>query len=74
MARFSDFEDEPFEEKVKTLEDEELLEIWAESQQVEQMILERFPEAEIFPQNCEQAIVTELFVRAGRRLARRPRV
>ncbi|MDE5833599.1 MAG: hypothetical protein K2H64_11610 [Desulfovibrio sp.] len=70
MGRMLDFEDEPFEEKVKTLEDEELLEIWAESQQAEQSLLAQFPDAELLPKTCEQVIVTELFIRASRRLGR----
>lgn len=69
MGRLATFEDdEPFEQKIKTLEDEELLEIWAESQQMEQMLAMEMPDAIIIPPSYEKVIVTELFVRAGRRL------
>ena len=70
MGSAIDFEDEPFEEKVKALEDEELLEIWEESQLAEQTLMDQFPQAEILPRTCEQVIVTELFLRNGRRLGR----
>lgn len=71
MGSAVDLEDEPFEEKVKTLEDEELLEIWEESQLAEQTLMAQYPQAEILPKTCEQVIITELFLRNGRRLAHR---
>lgn len=69
MGTVMPFDDDlPFEEKVKSLADEELLEIWAESQQMECFLNERLPAAFIPVTDYEQAIVNELFVRSGRRL------
>lgn len=65
---FSD--DQPFEEKVKCLADEELLEIWAESQQLEGMLNASLPEGSFIAPNLEKAIVDELFTRTGRKLVR----
>lgn len=61
-------EDQPFEEKVKCLADEELLEIWAESQEVENFLSQRLPH-DCSPQPAyEQAIIRELSLRMQKRL------
>lgn len=74
MATFSPFdEDEPFEEKVKSLADEELLEIWAESQQVENMLNSQSNDSFFLDPSYEKTIVMELYVRAGRKLISTPR-
>ena len=62
---FSD--DMPFEEKVKCMGDEELVEIWAESQQLEQMITSDFPPGCVITPNYEKAIINELMIRSTRR-------
>lgn len=62
-------EDETLEEKVKCLADEELLEIWAESQQIEAMIAANFPNGAITPPNMEQAIINELLLRRNRKIS-----
>lgn len=68
------FSDElPFEEKVKCLADDELLEIWAESQQMENMLGMRFPGVMCLAPDYEQTILTELFLRVGRKLADAPK-
>lgn len=69
LAVFDD--DEPFAEKIKTLADEELLEIWVESQKVETMLNAQLPDALVISPAYEQVIVEELFLRTGRRLAAR---
>ena len=70
MGTFMPFsEDVPFEEKVKCLADEELLEIWAESQEVENMINMRMPTEFRLPPGYEQTIINELSLRLGKRLA-----
>lgn len=63
-------EDLPLEEKVKSLADEELLEIWEESQQLEVMISAGFPGASIIGPDFERAIIAELSVRANRKGAK----
>lgn len=64
------FEDnEPFEEKVKCLADEELLEIWAESQRIECMLSADFPGSQMSGPNYEKVIIHELTMRKTRQLA-----
>lgn len=63
-------EDLPFEEKVKCFADDELLEIWAESQEMENMIQMNFP-PDLMDVACfEQVIIHELTVRLGKKLIR----
>lgn len=62
-------EDQPFEEKVKCLADEELLEIWAESQQMENLLNMRLPMSVSLSPGYEQTIINELTLRLGRRVA-----
>lgn len=61
-------DDLPFEEKVKCLADEELLEIWAESQEMEEMYARNFSGGFLPMPGFEQAIVNELTIRLGKRL------
>lgn len=60
-------EDLPFEEKVKCFADEELLEIWVESQEMECMLA--FPPEMTNGAYFEQAIINELSIRLSRRIA-----
>ncbi|MBO4301253.1 MAG: hypothetical protein J5861_06585 [Desulfovibrio sp.] len=61
-------DDEPFAQRVKSLADDELLEIWEETQQIETILSKALhADLEISPE-YEKAIVEELFVRSGRRL------
>lgn len=70
MGRAMPFEDdEPFEEKVKCLADEELLEIWAESQRIEGMLNAGFPGGRLEGPNYEKVIIDELTMRKTRQLA-----
>ena len=62
-------DDQPFALKVKTLADEELLEIWEETQQLEGMICKEFHTDIALTPEYEQVIVAELSLRSGRRLA-----
>lgn len=61
-------EDQSLEEKFKALADEELLEIWEESQQLEVLISSGFPGAAVVGPEFEKAIIAELSVRASRKL------
>ncbi len=62
-------DDEPFSKRVKTLADDELLEIWEETQQIESMLQTALQaNLEIAP-DYERAIVAELTLRASRRLS-----
>lgn len=61
-------DDESFAQKVKSLGDEELVEIWAETQQLEGMLRQALHTDQPLAPDYEQAIVAELFLRTGRRL------
>lgn len=61
-------DDLPFEEKVKCLADEELIEIWAESQQIESMLNAGLPPGCFISQSYEDAIINELAGRAARKM------
>lgn len=61
-------DDLPFEEKVKCFADDELLEIWEESQEMESMLALNFPAEILNGSYFEQAIIHELTVRLGRKL------
>lgn len=70
MASAIPFDDDlPFEEKVKCLADEELLEIWAESQEMESYMGRHVPSDLLIAPSYEQAIIHELTIRLGRRVA-----
>lgn len=60
--------DEPFEEQVKCIPEDELLAMWEESQHVENMINTRLPWEFTVDPGFERAIVRELFLRASRKL------
>lgn len=71
MGSFEPFPDEePFEDKIRHLPDEDLLEIWEESQQLETMLDMHTPGHEFPAASFEQAIVHELALRATQKLAR----
>ena len=61
-------EDQPFEEKVKCLADDELLEMWAESQEMECLVNMRAPFELNLPPGYEQVIIKELALRVSQRL------
>lgn len=63
---FSD--EEPFAERVKSLADDELLEIWEETQQIESLLsTEMHADLSIAP-DYEKTIVEELRLRSSRKL------
>lgn len=69
MGSAEPFEEEiPLEHKIKCLPDEDLLEIWEESQQLETMLAASIPGCEFPAQNFETVIAHELSLRACRRL------
>lgn len=70
MGCIEPFEDDiPFEERLKLLADEELLDVWVESQQLGAMLDDRLPGHEFPRDNFEMLIIHELSLRTGRRLA-----
>lgn len=60
-------DDIPFESRIKCLPDEDLLEIWAESQQIETMLADKLPGCFMPTHNFEALIVHELSLRACRK-------
>lgn len=62
---FSD--EEPFTERIKTLEDDELLEIWEETQQIESLLCSELQADVSIAPDYEKVIVEELRLRSGRR-------
>lgn len=62
-------DDVPFEEKVKCLSEEDLLEIWAESQRIETMINANLPPGYAISPNYENIIIMELTLRKNKSLA-----
>ena len=74
MARSTPFSDDmPFSQRVKSLADEELLEIWEETQQVELMLNREMQAAISLAPEYERAIVEELRLRSTRGLCREAR-
>lgn len=72
MAQATPFPDDmPFALRVKCLADEELLEIWEETQQVEQLLSRQMRTAISIAPEYERAIVEELRLRSTRPLCRR---
>ena len=64
------FQDEQsFDQRVKNLADDELLEIWAETQQIEQLLSSQLEAELTLAPESEQAIVAELCLRSCRRLS-----
>lgn len=60
----------PLEARIKCLPDEDLLEIWAESQQIETILAENLPGCVAPSQSFEALIVHELSLRACQRVRR----
>lgn len=74
MARSTPFPDDmPFSQRVKSLADEELLEIWEETQQVEFLLNREMRTAISLAPEYERAIVEELRLRSTRGLCREAR-
>ena len=74
MAQSAPFPDDmPFSQRVKSLADEELLEIWEETQQVEQLLNREMRAAISLAPEYERAIVNELRLRSTRGLCREAR-
>lgn len=72
MAQATPFSDDmPFSQRVKSLADEELLEIWEETQQVEQLLNTEMHAAVSIAPEYERAIVEELRLRSTRSLCGR---
>ena len=63
---FSD--EEPFAERVKSLADDELLEIWEETQQIENLLCTEMNEDFSIAPDYEKVIVEELRLRSSRKL------
>ena len=61
-------DDEPFAQRVKTLADDELLEIWEETQQIESMLCSSLNSDLSIAPDYEKVIVEELFMRSSRRM------
>ena len=62
-------DEESFDQRVKSLADDELLEIWAETQQIEQLLSSQLEAELTLAPEYEQAIVAELSLRSCRRLS-----
>ena len=65
-------DEEPFAQRVKTLADDELLEIWEETQQIENMICAELHADFSLAPDYEKVIVEELTQRSSRRINTRP--
>ncbi|WP_297828497.1 hypothetical protein [uncultured Desulfovibrio sp.] len=69
MGSFIPFSDEePFVKRVKSLADDELLEIWEETQQIESLLCTEFQTDLSFAPDYEKVIVQELRLRSCRKL------
>ena len=66
LIPFSD--EEPFVKRVKSLADDELLEIWEETQQIESLLCTEFQTDLSFAPDYEKVIVQELRLRSCRKL------
>lgn len=68
MAKRTPFsEEQPFELRIKSLTDDELLDIWVETQELERMLREEWDaELELAPE-YERMIVHELQLRYGQK-------
>lgn len=62
-SRLSSAEDAPFSIQIKTLADEELLDFWEETQQIEDVLRTEYQQAIIPAQDYERLIVLELQLR-----------
>ncbi|MDR3357948.1 MAG: hypothetical protein LBN96_03635 [Desulfovibrio sp.] len=64
------FDDEiPFTDRIKTLSNEELMEIWEETQRIERLFSSELHLEISFAMDYEHAIVEELFLRACKNLS-----
>ncbi len=63
--RFYFANDLPFELRIKSLADDELLDIWEETQSIDRVIKDDWASELIMPQEFEQLIVSELQYRNG---------
>ena len=61
-------DEQPFEERVKSLADDELLEIWEETQHLENMLCSALHTDLALAPDYEKVIVDELFLRSSRRV------
>lgn len=66
-TRLSSAEDVPFTMQIKNLADEELLDFWEETQQIESALRSEYRQAVIPVQDYERMIVLELQLRACQR-------
>lgn len=60
-------EDEPFDLRIKSLADDELLDIWAETQELDRMLREEWNAELEFAPEYERMIVQELQLRSGQK-------
>ena len=65
-------DEQPFAERVKTMADDELLEIWEETQQLESMLCSALHADLAMAPDYEKVIVEELFLRSSRRVRQQP--
>ena len=65
-------DEQPFAERVKTMADDELLEIWEETQQLESMLCNAVHTDLALAPDYEKVIVEELFLRSSRRVRQQP--
>lgn len=65
-------DEQPFAERVKTMADDELLEIWEETQQLEGMLCSALHADLTLAPDYEKVIVEELFLRSSRRVRQEP--
>ena len=65
-------DEQPFAESVKTMADDELLEIWEETQQLESMLCNALHTDLALAPDYEKVIVEELFLRSSRRVRQQP--
>ena len=65
-------DEQPFAERVKTMADDELLEIWEETQQLESMLCNALHTDLALAPDYEKVIVVELFLRSSRRVRQQP--
>ena len=63
---------QPFAERVKTMADDELLEIWEETQQLESMLCNAVHTDLALAPDYEKVFVEELFLRSSRRVRQQP--
>ena len=61
-------DEQPFAERVKTMADDELLEIWEETQQLESILCSALHTDLALAPDYEKVIVDELFLRSSRRV------